>query len=354
MFRLNPLTRKRLQRFRSLRRGYWSSWILGILLLFCLTAELFINHRAVVVRYEGNWYFPTYGAILPGETFGLGYRYETNYRDLRDQFQEEGKGNWVLMPPVPYGPEESIFLPGTFPPYPPNLALRNFLGTDSLGRDVLARLVYGFRIAIGFSILFLFLAYFIGISLGCAMGYFGGWFDLIGQRLLEIWSNIPFLYIIIIVASVTPPGFSLGGRITILLSLMVLFGWMGLAYYTRTGSYREKSRDYVAAAQVMGASTPRIIFKHLLPNILSTVITFIPFTVVSTITALTALDFLGFGLPPPTPSWGELLNQGISNLHAPWIVSSAFVAMTLVLTLVTFIGESIREAFDPRRFSYYQ
>lgn len=354
MFRLNPLTRKRLQRFRSLKRGYWSFWILMVLLIFCAFAELFIHHRALIVRYEGQWFFPTYREVIPGSTFGLGYRHETNYIELREIFREADEGNWVLMPIVPYGPEQTVEQAGVFPPYPPDFSKRHFLGTDSLGRDVLARLVYGFRIAIGFSLVFLFLTYFLGILLGCAMGYFGGWFDLLGQRILEIWSNIPFLYVIIIVASVTPPGFSLLGRMAILLFLLVLFGWMGLAYYARTGSYREKARDYIAAAQVVGAGTPRIIFRHLLPNILSTVITFIPFTLVGTITALTALDFLGFGLPPPTASWGELLNQGTSNLHAPWIVTSAFFAMTIVLTLVTFIGEGIREAFDPRRFSYYE
>ena len=187
------------------------------------------------------------------------------------------------------------------------------------------------------------------------MGYFGGTFDLLFQRVIEIWSNIPFLYMVIIVFSVIPSTFAISTRITILLLIMVLFGWTGLTYYMRTETYKEKARDYTAAALVLGAGTARVLFRHILPNTISTMITFVPFTVVSAITAITALDFLGWGLPPPTPSIGELLKQGTANLStAPWIVTSAFAALVFVLAVVTFIGEAVREAFDPRKFTIYR
>ena len=197
--------------------------------------------------------------------------------------------------------------------------------------------------------------YVIGITIGCAMGYFGGVFDLVFQRFIEIWSNIPFLYMIIIVFSIIPQTFSIPTRITILLTILVLFSWTSMTYYMRTETYKEKSRDYIAAARVIGASNTRIIFRHILPNVLSTLVTFMPFTIVGAIASITALDFLGFGLPPPTPSLGELLKQGTANLRiAPWIVTSAFGTLVIVLTVVTFIGEAVRESFDPKKFTIYR
>jgi microcin C transport system permease protein len=220
---------------------------------------------------------------------------------------------------------------------------------------VLARLVYGFRTAIFFAMAFTVLTYLIGVTVGCAMGYFGGAFDLLFQRIIEIWSNIPFLYMVIIVFSVIPTTYEISTRIAILLVIMVLFSWTGLTYYMRTETYKEKARDYTAAALVLGAGTSRVIFRHILPNTIATMVTFVPFTVVSAITAITALDFLGWGLPPPTPSIGELLKQGTANLTtAPWIVTSAFVALVFILAVVTFIGEAVREAFDPRKFTLYR
>jgi microcin C transport system permease protein len=237
-------------------------------------------------------------------------------------------------------------------PRPPNLAERHLLGTDQLNRDVLARVVYGFRMALVFAGSFIVLTYLVGVSLGCAMGYFGGLIDLVGQRLIEIWSLVPFLFIVIIVASFVS---ALGGmNLAWLLGVVVLFSWTTITYYLRASTYKEKVRDYVQAAQVLGAGTGRIIFAHVLPNVISTLVTFAPFTVASAITSLTALDFIGYGLPPPTPSWGELLRQGTSNLNAPWIVSSAFAALVVVLILVTFVGEAVREAFDPKKFTKYQ
>ncbi|MFP4282642.1 MAG: ABC transporter permease subunit, partial [Opitutales bacterium] len=264
------------------------------------------------------------------------------------------EGNWVLMPLIPYSPNENIPYEGVLKPRPPELASQNYLGTDSTGRDIVARLVYGTRIAIFFALGFMILTYLIGISIGCAMGYFGGTFDLIVQRLIEIWSNIPFLYMVIIVFSVIPATFSVSTRIGVLLFIMVLFSWTSMTYFMRTATYKEKARDYAAAARVLGAGTARMIFVHILPNTVSTIVTFIPFVLVSAITAITALDFLGYGLPPPTPSLGELLKQGRDTLSiAPWIVSSAFVALVCLLLLFTFVGEAIREAFDPKKFTTY-
>lgn len=347
-FKLNPITRKKLERFRSNKRGFYSLIILSILALLAIFAELWVNNRALIVSYEGELYFPTYGDQIPGTTFGESYGFQTKYRELQQKWEEDESDNWVLMPLVPYGPYESDFKEGEYPPFAPSLSERHFLGTDKTARDILSRLIYGFRIVLGFSVGYVALVYLIGVGIGCSMGYFGGKFDLLGQRLIEIWSNIPFLYVVIIVASVATPDF------WNLLLIVVAFSWTGMTFYMRSGAYKEKARDYVAAAEALGASNARIIFKHVLPNSLSTLVTFIPFTVAAAITGLTALDFLSFGLPVPTPSWGELLKQGTTNLHAPWIVLSAFCAMVIVLLLVTFIGEAIRDAFDPKKFTLYQ
>ena len=350
MIRLNPLTRKKLRRFRSIRRGYWSLLILAVLVGFSCVAELFVNSRALVVRYEGELYFPTYAGFIPGTEFGLGYDYETSYRELQERFREqEGSGNWLLMPLVPYDPIENAYPGEFFLPRPPDAAKGHWLGTDTQNRDILARLIYGFRYAMIFAFGFMAGVYLLGIVLGCMMGYFGGAFDLGVQRLIEIWSNINFLYVVIIATSIIRPNLGM------LMVITVAFSWTAMTYYMRTATFREKARDYVAAAQVLGAGSGRIIFTHILPNTVSTIVTFIPFTVAGAITALTALDFLGFGLPAPTPSWGEMLKQGTQNLQtAPWIVSSAFVAMVVVLTLVTFVGEAVREAVDPKQFTIYE
>ena len=348
-FRFNPITVKRWQRFRAIRRGYWSAIILAALILFSCFAELFINNRALLVQYQGNWFFPTYGAIIPGREFGLDYDYETNYRELQQQFAANPeRGNRVIMPLVPYSPLETDLRFDDFPPYAPSMSQRHYLGTDTTGRDIVARLVYGFRIAIWFSLILLACNYLIGVTLGCLMGFWAGAFDLVFQRIIEIWSNIPFLYVIMIVASIVPPGF------WTLLGIMIVFGWTSMTWYMRTATYKEVARDYVMAARALGASNSRIVFRHILPNTVSTIVTFVPFSVASGITALTALDYLGFGLPPPTPSWGELLKQGTDNLESVWIAGAVVLAMTVVLMLVTYVGEAIREAFDPRKFSFYE
>ena len=355
MFSFDPQTLKKLRRFREIKRGYYSFLTLAAILILVCFGELLVNSRALIVSYESELFFPTYTGYHPGTDFGLDYTYEVNYRDLAQEFSLDDSGNWVFMPIVPYNPFENHSPGGVFKPHPPSLEDRHFLGTDTTSRDILSRLFYGTRIALIFSLAYMTCVYIIGISIGCAMGYFGGIFDLTFQRLIEIWSNIPFLYMVIIVFSIIPSNFSVAARITMLLTVMVLFSWTSMTYYMRTETYKEKSRDYVAAARIIGASNSRIIFRHILPNVLSTLVTFMPFTIIGAIAAITALDFLGFGLPPPTPSLGELLKQGTANLRtAPWIVSSAFGTLVILLTLVTFIGEAIRESFDPKKFTVYR
>lgn len=348
-FELHPLTLKKLRRFRAIRRGYWSFVILVFLLGITLVGELFVNSRALIVKYQGRLYFPTYGAFHPGTDFGLGYSYETNYRQLQKVLADARQGDWVLMPLIPYNARENDYRDGVFPPTPPSLKDRHLLGTDNTGRDIFARLFYGFRIAFGFALLLMLIEFIIAIVVGCTMGYKGGAVDLFGQRGIEIWSLLPTIYVIIIVASLTQPTF------WSLLAIMGALTWPGITYYMRTATYKERARDYVAAVRVLGASHWRVIFHHVLPNCISTLITFLPFTIAGGMTLLTALDYLGFGLPPPTPSWGELLKQGTASLTtAPWIVISTFSAMVFILVLVTFVGEAIREAFDPKRYTVYE
>ncbi len=363
--KFNPQTLRKLKRFYTIKRGYWSFIILVIAFGISLAGQFFVNDRALVVMHEGKIYFPAvpFAKIHYGRDFGLEkdrsgqeYSYEVNYRELAERFSDNQNG-MVIMPLIPYNPYENDFREGLVHPIKPDFETSHFLGTDRTGRDVFARLFYGFRITMIFALVFMLMVYLIGVAVGCLMGYFGGWVDLVGQRAVEVWQNIPFLYmVIIVVAAVSDLPFTLPAwfKILVLLIIMVVFSWTSMTYYMRTAVYREKARDYVAAAQLLGASTPRIIFNHLLPNTISTMVTFMPFTVATAIISITALDYLNFGLPKPTPSWGELLQQGVANLHAPWIVLSAFVAMVVVLTLVTFIGEAVREAFDPKKFTTYE
>ncbi len=286
--------------------------------------------------------------MIPGSAFGLDYQYETEYRELKQVFKQAGQGNFVILPPVPYNAYENDLRLNEYPPFPPSFKDRHFLGTDNVGRDILARLVYGFRTAILFSFFLLLINYTIGIFIGCAMGYFGGKFDLFFQRVIEIWSNIPFLYVIIIVSSILVPSFM------ILLLIMAFFGWIGITWVMRTMTYKEKEREYILAVRSLGASHFRIIFRHIIPNTISVIVTYAPFAISSGIVALTSLDYLGFGLPAPTPSWGELLSQGWQNMEAWWISASVVGALVVTLMAVTFTGEGIREAFDPRQHTIYE
>ena len=345
---LDPLTRQRFRRFRSIRRAWISLWVLVVLTGCSLAAELLVNSRALAVWYQGGLYLPTYGRVRFGDELGLPYHYEANYRELSEKLARQG-GGWVLLPPVPYNPYEQDFREGTYPPYPPSAADRHFLGTDRIGRDVLARLLYGFRISILFSLGFVLVTFLAGTLLGMLMGYVGGAFDLVVQRLIEIWEQVPFLYVVMIVVSVFRPDFFL------FLGIFVLFGWTSRTWAVRAMTYRERERDYVLAARTMGASRWRIVTVHILPNVLVVVLTSLPFAVAGGISALTALDYLGFGLRPPTPSWGELIGQGISVYQsAPWIILSVTSALTLVLVLIAFVGEGLRDAFDPKRYTFYQ
>ena len=346
--KLNPLTLKKIRRFKSIKRGYYSFILILLMIFASFFAEMLVNKRAVMVHYNGEYYFPTYGDIIPGSTFGLDYKYETNYRKLAEQFEKEGQGNWVIMPIIPFDAYENDLKENEFPPFPPSFEDRHYFGTDTIGRDIAARLVYGFRIAIFFSLLLLVFNYAVGVSIGCAMGFWGGKFDLIFQRIIEIWSNIPFLYVIIIISSIVVPNFFM------LIVIMAFFGWIGITWTMRTITYKEKAREYALAAKALGANDFRIIFKHIIPNTIAIIVTFAPFAVSGGIVALTSLDYLGFGLPAPTPSWGELLQQGWSNLDAWWIGGSVVLAMIITLMAVTFIGEAIREAFDPKMHTTYE
>ncbi len=346
MFKFDPLTQKKIKRFKAIRRGYWSFIILFCLLTFSLFAELFVNSKALIVKYEGQYRFPVFSDVIGGNEFGLDYLSETNYRELKVQFQQQGQDNFVLLPLIPWNPFEQDFS-GDYPPTAPDAASQHYLGTDVIGRDILARLIYGFRIAMGFALITMAACYAIGTAVGCAMGFWGGKFDLILQRFIEVWSMVPFLYVIMILVSIVQPTF------TLFVLINVLFGWMGMTWYMRTMTYKESAREYVLAAKALGASTTRILFKHILPNTMVMIVTLAPFTIAGNITALTALDYLGLGLMPPTPSWGELLQQGKSNLDSPWIVASVVSAIVAVLVMVTFIGEAMRAAFDPKKFTRY-
>ncbi|MGR5065691.1 ABC transporter permease [Photobacterium sp. DNB22_13_2] len=346
MLKLNPLTLKKIKRFKEIKRGYWSFLLLSCLLVLSLFAELLINSKALVVKYNGEYSFPVLSDVRLGTEFGQASSSEVDYRALQQLFAEQGGDNFVVMPLVPWNPYEQDFS-GDYPPTAPSVAGKHYLGTDVIGRDILARLVYGFRTAMGFALITMAVSYAIGTAVGCAMGFFGGKFDLFVQRLIEVWSMVPFLYVIMILVSITQPTFAL------FVGINVLFGWMGMTWYMRTMTYKESAREYVMAAKALGASTVRIIFHHILPNTMVMIVTLAPFTIAANITALTALDYLGLGLMPPTPSWGELLQQGKSNLDSPWIVASVVSSIVLVLVMVTFIGEAIRAAFDPKKFTRY-
>lgn len=350
MFKLNPLTIKKINRFKSIKKGYYSAIIFCALLVMSCFLELLVNSKALVVKYNGEYFFPTYSDTISGKTFGEDYHYETNYRNLQKKWESKNSDNFVILPIVPYNAFENDLdlKDGEYPPTAPNFEAKHYAGTDTTGRDIIARLAYGFRIAILFSLLMLIVNYTIGITIGSVMGFFGGKFDLFMQRIIEIWTNIPFLYVVIIISSIITPNF------LTLIGIMLFFGWMGMTWQMRTTTYKEKAREYVQAARSLGGTNKRIIFKHILPNTVSLIVTFVPFAVASGITSLTSLDFLGFGLPAPTPSWGELLSQGTANLEATWILSSVIFSMIFILVMVTFIGESVREAFDPKKHTTYE
>jgi microcin C transport system permease protein len=331
-----------------MRRGYYAFLVLVVAYTLSLLSPLLINSKALVVRYQGSWYFPLL-THYQGEFFGQTHAYgernlgECEYRELRRQFAAAGSGDWVLLPPYPYHPNESLLhMPGV-PPHPPSR--EHWLGTDDRARDIFARLVYGFRTSLTFALVVTGLSYLLGVSTGACLGYFGGRLDTYGQRLIEIWSGVPFLYTVIIISSIFRPSFLM------LAVLLTAFGWMRISFYVRGEFLREKAKVYVAAARMIGERDRAIMFKHVLPNALTPVISFAPFAIVHNITALVSLDFLGFGLPPPTPSWGELIHQGTQNIFEWYLVVFPLLAICMTLLLTVSVGEAVREAFDPKPFS---
>jgi microcin C transport system permease protein len=337
--RLTPLTRRRLQRFRSNRRGWWSLWIFVILFIATLLAEVIANDKPFVVYFKGEVYFPIVKAY-PETTFGGDFLTEADYRNpyLSELIEHDG---WALWPIVRYHHRTVAWDLPVPAPAPPDR--NHWLGTDDQARDVLARVIYGFRISVLFGFALTFISAIIGVSAGAVQGYFGGWLDLVFQRFIEIWSGLPTLYLLIILASVVEPNFWW------LLGLLLLFSWMGFVGVVRAEFLRARNFEYVRAAQALGVSNLAIMFRHLLPNAMVATITFIPFTLAGSVTVLTSLDFLGIGLPPGSASLGELLAQGKANLQAPWLGLTGFFTIALMLTLLILISEAVRDAFDPRK-----
>ncbi len=450
--KLDPITRKRLERFRRIKRGYYSFIILTVAIVLSVFSPYLAESRALLVWYEGRVYLPTF-EYLPMETFGQVpppawgmadleteyLRLQREWRLERELYERErtrvgdnattlaaldgrypNRGNFVIMPPIPWDPYQNDFwyneilneiqdlldagdaiaaarlarrdrlveladaiesggielmmmspelsptgdllglartgaMPslaglGVVPPTAPDFTRRHYLGTDSQGRDVASRLLYGFRISVFFALFLVLIGQAIGTVVGSLQGYLGGRFDILSQRLIEVLIAVPTLYVVIIMAALFAPTFWM------LLGILALWQWIAITFFMRTEMYREKTREYCLAARSYGASHLRIIFRHLLPNCLTPLVTFTPFAIVGAIFALTGLDYLGYGLPAPTPSWGELIDQALQleNRDKLWLILAPFGALTATLVLVVFIGESIREAFDPKRYAKYE
>jgi len=445
----NPVTQRKIQRFKAIKRGYYSLLILIGLMGVAALDQVIVGKRALAVEQDGRWRFPAFlPSDLKNKDFGMmGEREEAaaDYRELKRIFKASGKGR-VIMPLVAYDPtgdtlpprSRSMVLkngkyhetgsrhpyfglvanfynveqarvhirytmrkglfngpadgwdekgapiysadyrdgvlvsekyngPGSkedflyreasdlramkYHPAPPMPETGNWLGTTSQGYDVLAYLYGGLQVNLKAALMFLPIIYLIGITIGMLMGYLGGWFDILSNRVVEIFVNVPYLFVVIILSSMVPERFK---GLPVILAILILFGWISIAMLMRTAAYRDKGRDYISAARVLGARTPRIIFSHLLPNTLAIIVTLLPFSMSGLIFSMTALDYLGFGLPPNYASWGRLLNDGLSNLSAPWLVTATFSALVGLLVLITFVGEAIREAFDPKKFTYYR
>ena len=404
MIKLSPVNQQRWQRFKANKLAFTCLILFTLITLVSFCAEAFFNEKALIVSYEGKTRFPVFADHIPASEFGLEGDSAPNYLKLQEQFKKEDKGNWVLMPLVPYGKysvekieqkaldakiaeldkdfrqryaelEKKSFTSAEekkvaktalrleetrvkgavekkkYHPLPPSG--RHLFGTEVNGRDILSQIFYGYRIAVIFALTLLFINYTLGVTIGCLMGYFGGWFDLIVQRCIEILSNIPFLYVVIIVAALLrEKGIEMG--FWAMIAIFSFFGWMGMTWYMRTTTLKEKSRDYITAAKALGGGNTRIIFTHLLPNVVSLLVTFIPFSVSGAIVGLTSLDYLGYGLPKDWPSWGRLIQIGTKDMASYWIVLSVVAAMIVVLFLINCIGDGLREAFDPKKISRYE
>ncbi len=337
--RLSPMTRRRLHNFRANRRGFWSLWIFLALLLITLPAEFFANDKPIVVYYDDGFYVPIFRSY-PETAFGGEFETEADYRDptVAGQIKRDG---WMIWPIVAYSYKTVAWDLPEPAPSPPDAA--HWLGTDDQARDVVARVMYGFRISVLFGFTLTIISAIIGVAAGAVQGYFGGWIDLLAQRFIEIWAGMPTLYLLIILASVVEPNFWW------LLVLLLMFSWIGFVGVVRAEFLRARNFDYVRAARALGLGDATIMRRHVLPNALVATITFMPFTLAGSVTVLTSLDFLGIGLPAGSASLGELLAQGKANLQAPWLALTGFFAIALMLSLLIFIGEAVRDAFDPRK-----
>ncbi|MDD7805184.1 MAG: ABC transporter permease [Endozoicomonas sp. (ex Botrylloides leachii)] len=336
----NPLNQRRWHNFKTNRRGYYSFWLFLMLFSLSLFAEVIANDKPLIVYFEGNFYFPTLKAY-PETVFGGDFELETDYRQDYAKELINPKG-WMLWPLIRYSYDTINY--ARIAPSPPSA--ENWLGTDDQGRDVLARVIYGFRISVLFGLALTIISSIIGITVGALQGFYGGKIDLIGQRLIEIWSGMPTLYLLIILSSFIEPGFWW------LLGIMLLFQWMTLVDVVRAEFLKGRNLEYVRAAKALGMRNIRLMSYHILPNAMIATITFLPFILTGAITTLTSLDFLGFGLPVGSPSLGELIAQGKNNLQAPWLSITAFLVMSIMMILLVFIGEAVRDALDPRK--YYQ
>ena len=337
---MTPLARRRLAVFRAHRRGWWSLWVFAALFLFCLFAEFVANDRPLLVRYDGHWFVPVlrdYSEDAFGDDL---LPLEADFTDPALKKRIEAKG-WMVWPLIPHRYDSIVKNLPVPAPAPPSL--RNPLGTDDQARDVLARVVWGFRISVLFGFSLTIVSSLIGIAAGAVQGFYGGLTDLLFQRFIEVWSGMPQLYLLIILGSIIVPSF------WVLLGFLLLFSWMALTGVVRAEFLRGRNLDYVRAAQALGVSDAAIMARHILPNALIATLTFLPFTLSGSVTVLASLDFLGFGLPPGSPSLGELVAQGKNNLQAPWLGITAFFVLGGVLTLLVFVGEAVRDAFDPRR-----
>lgn len=336
---MSPITRRRITQFKANKRGFYSLWIFLFLFVICLGAEFLANDKPLLIRYDGGFYTPIFKSY--SETvFGGDFETEADYRDpyVKELINEKG---WILWPPVRYSYDTINYNLPQPAPSPPTAD--NWLGTDDQGRDVVARVIYGFRISVLFGLTLTLVSSVIGVTAGAFQGYYGGWLDMIMQRVIEVWSSLPSLYILIIFSAMFVPGF------WTLLLILLLFSWVSLVDVVRAEFLRTRNFDYVRAANALGVSNLTIMRRHVLPNAMVATMTLMPFILTGSITALTSLDFLGLGLPPGSPSLGEMLAQGKNNLQAPWLGITAFFSLAIMLSLLTFIGEAVRDAFDPRK-----
>jgi len=338
-WKVTPITARRLRTFRANKRGFWSLWIFLILFILSLGADLIANDKPVVIWYDGGLYTPAFSRYTE-TTFGGEFKTEADYNDPYVQRKIREKG-WMIWPLIPYSYDTPVLNLSRPAPTPPDW--QNLLGTDDQARDLLARIIYGFRISVLFGLALTLFSSVVGVVMGAVQGYFGGWTDLLLQRFIEIWESVPVLFLLIFLSALIEPNFWW------LLIIMLLFSWMALVSVVRAEFLRARNFDYVRAARALGARDVTIMFRHVLPNAMVATLTFLPFILTASIVTLASLDFLGYGLPPGSASLGEVLRQGRTNLNAPWLVLTGFITLAVLLSLLVFVGEAVRDAFDPRK-----